>query len=202
MPRAGLPQWQKSKHTTTYGTSTAKTTQYKNLKMHINMDALNKIKGDLVNLAMSHIRYGIVDDVRYPMVDPNRRGGVYVAEIWRRLEFGHVYPTTQGKPIVIPPRPIFAIHQLEDGRVNFEKFAKEVTADIFAGRYAGQASWTKFGLLMQNSLKKKVMTYKSFKPLSHVKKPRTVLDFYMDTGYLLSQISYRYMPIPLPHDNK
>lgn len=201
MPSGGTPQWQKSQHTRRYGTQKATTTTYKNLKMHINTEALNTIKASLVNLANSHIRYGIVDDVKYPMGDLSMRGGMYVAEIWKRLEYGYAYPSGNGGVTVIPPRPIFSVHLMTDAKADFKKFALETTKDIFNNRYQGENNWIKFGLAMQRSLVKTVKTYKAFKPLvirgaeRHVRSP---LDFYNKTGFLISNISYRYMPTSLP----
>lgn len=194
MARGGTPQWQKNKHTTSYGTSSAKTTNYKNLKMHLNTTALEKIKGDLVNAALNHIRYGIVDSVTYPTGDPNGRAGMYVAEIWKKLEYGQAFMAGSTARI-IPPRPIFAVHLKSNGKKDFQDVAREVIGSIFTGSYAREASWMKIGLRMQNSLKFTVETYKGFRPLSLPKgSPRSPYDFYDDTGYLKSQISYRLMP--------
>jgi hypothetical protein len=198
MPAKGTPQWQKSNHTSGYLGSTAKTTNYKNLKMHTNMDGLNKLKSDLINLSLNHIRYGIVDQVTYPTGDPNGRAGMMVAEIWKRLEFGFAFVTPTGGRAVIPPRPIFAVHLNTTGAADFKKFSHKVAVELFSGRYARDTALNKLGLLMQSSLKSTIETYKGFAPLVlPAKSPRSPYDFYDDTGYLKEQISFRVMPTSL-----
>lgn len=203
MARGGTPQWQKAKHTTTYGGGSAKTINYKNLKMHINTAVLDKIKSDLVNLSLNHLRYGIVDPVTYPAGDPNGRAGMYVAEIWKRLEYGHVNITPTGGRAVIPPRPMFAVHLNTNGRKAFEGYAKDMVTDLFNGRHARDASWVKLGIRMQNSLRFTLKTYKGFVPLVLPKNsPRSNTDFFNDTGFLMSKVSYRILPLGIDAGSK
>lgn len=195
MPRGGTPEWQKGKHTTTYGGRSAKTTTYKNLKMHLNTSVMDKLRGDLVNLALQHVRYGIVDPVTYQASDPNGRAGIYVAEIWKRLEYGHTYITPTGGRAVIPPRPMFAVHLNTNGKEAFKKHSTDIVTQLFSGRYARDASFVRLGIQMQNSLKFTLKTYKGFAPLKLPKSsPRSNTDFYNDTGFLMSKVSYRIIP--------
>lgn len=198
MARGGTPQWQKSQHTTSYSGTSAKTVNYKNLKMHVNTSALDKLKGDLLNLGLSHVRYGIVDPVTYPSGDPNGRGGLYVAEVWKRLEFGYSFVTPTGGRAVIPPRPIFAVHTITTGRKAFKDASIKIATDLFSGRYTRDVTLNKLGVTMQTSLRFTLETYKGFVPLVLPKgSPRSPYDFYDDTGYLKDQISSRVLPIPL-----
>lgn len=201
MARGGTPQWQKEKHTTGYVGTSARTTNYKNLKMHINTSGLDKIKSDLVNLSLNHIRYGVVDAVTYPTGDPNGRAGMYVAEIWKRLEFGYTFITPTGGRAVIPPRPIFAVHTTTTGRKAFKDASTKIATNLFNGIYVRDVTLSKLGLLMQTSLKMTLESYKGFVPLVLPKgSTRSPYDFYDDTGYLKEQISFRVMPTPLDGD--
>lgn len=195
MARGGTPEWKKGKHTTTYGTKAASTTNYKNLKMHTNTVVLEKLKSDLTNLALNHVRYGIVDQVTYPAGDPNGRAGMYVAEIWKRLEYGHVMVTPTGGRAVIPPRPMFAVHLQTKGKEVFKKTATEFAIELFSGAYIRDTSLVKLGVRMQNALKFTLLNYKGFVPLQLPKNsPRSNTDFYNDTGFLIKNVSYRVMP--------
>lgn len=195
MARGGLPEWQKSKNKTTYGTKKAYTVRHKNLTMHVNTEGLNALKGELVNLALQHVRYGIVDDNRYPTNDPRGRGGMYVATIWKRLEFGSV-DEINGKARVIPPRPTFALHVNSGGIATAKVVMIDILQDVFRGQTVRDKAWVKLGLAMQSRLKFDVMTQKGFVPLKIPSwSDRSPTDFYNDTGHLVRSISYRIMPI-------
>lgn len=195
MARGGLPEWQKSKHRTTYGTKKAYTVKHKNLTMHVNTEGLNALKGELVNLALQHVRYGIVDDNKYPTNDPRGRGGMYVATIWKRLEFGSV-DEINGKARVIPPRPTFALHVNSGGKATAKVVMIDILQDVFRGQTVRDKAWVKLGLAMQSRLKFDVMNQKGFAPLKIPSwSDRSPTDFYNDTGHLVRSISYRIMPI-------
>lgn len=195
MARGGLPEWQKSKHKTSYGARKAYTVRHKNLTMHVNTEKLEALKGELVNLSLQHVRYGIVDDDRYPTSDPRGRGGIYVATIWKRLEFGSV-DEINGKARVIPPRPTFALHVNSGGKATAKLVMTDILQDVFRGHSVRDRAFVKLGLAMQSRLKFDVMTQKGFVPLKIPSwSDRSPTDFYDDTGHLVRSISYRIMPI-------
>jgi len=195
MARGGLPEWQKAKHKTSYGARKAYTVRQKNLTMHVNTEKLEALKGELVNLSLQHVRYGIVDDDRYPTSDPRGRGGIYVATIWKRLEFGSV-DEINGKARVIPPRPTFALHVNSGGKATAKIVMTDILQDVFRGHSVRDRAFVKLGLAMQSRLKFDVMTQKGFVPLKIPSwSDRSPTDFYDDTGHLVRSISYRIMPI-------
>ncbi|QVG63959.1 putative tail completion protein [Acinetobacter phage Mithridates] len=197
MARGGLPEWQKARYRTTYAGKKAYTVRHKNLTMHVNTEKLEALKGELVNLSLQHVRYGIVDDNRYPTSDPRGRGGMYVATIWKRLEFGSV-DEINGKARVIPPRPTFTQHVHTGGKGTAKLVMMDIMHDVFTGKSVRDKAWVKLGLAMQSRLKFDVMTQKGFVPLKLPSwSDRSSTDFYNDTGHLIRSISYRIMPIGL-----
>lgn len=193
-----MEEWKKGKYQTSYSRGNARTTRYKNTTIHRNSSGMAKIESQLKHLELNHIRYGIVDSVTYPTGDPNGRAGVYVAEIWKRLEYGHATITSKGA-VIIPPRPLFKVHLQTNGATDFKKVAKEVLREVFRGGDIRDSAWAKIGLRMKLSLRFTLETYKGFKPLVLPKNsPRSPTDFYDDTGFLKNQISYRVMPLGLP----
>jgi hypothetical protein len=77
---------------------------------------LDKLKLDMKYLNTMHIEYGVVNNDKYPADDPRGRGGMSVAEVLKRNEYGLSTTTAAGKTINLPPRPLFK-QSLSKGKI-------------------------------------------------------------------------------------
>jgi len=86
---------------------------------------LDKLKADLQYLNTMHIEYGIVNNDKYPADDPRGRGGMSVAEVLKRNEYGLSTTTSNGKTINLPPRPLFR-QSLSKGKIEASTYLQYI----------------------------------------------------------------------------